>query len=61
MDAFGRISVAQQDKRIAPGELGDLRLSVLPAVPKPALVVISAEAEGIAAEDFGVGRQQADS
>ena len=60
VNAFGGVTVDQKGKRIVPGELGDLGLSVLPAIPKPSLVVIGAEADGVAADDFGIGRHEAD-
>jgi hypothetical protein len=61
VDAFGRIAVAEEDKRITPSELADLSLCVLPAFPEPSLVMIVAKAKGVAAEDFAIGREKADS
>ena len=43
VDALGGIAIDQQAKRIVPGELGDLGLGGLPAVPKPALVMVVSE------------------
>jgi hypothetical protein len=59
VDAFGRIAIDQQAKRIVPGELGDLFQSVLPALPEPRLVVVAAEVKGIAADDFAIGGHEA--
>lgn len=61
MNAFGRIAVAQEDKRIASSELADLGLCVLPTVPEPSLVMVVAESERVSAEDFAIGREEADS
>ena len=61
VNAFGRIAVAEEDKRIAPCELADLSLCVLPTLPKPSLVMIVAKAKRVAAEDFAIGREKADS
>jgi hypothetical protein len=59
VDAFSRIAIDQQAKRIAPGELGDLLLRVLPALPKPTLVMIASESDCVAADDFGIWRHEA--
>ena len=60
MDALGRVTVAEQDKRISASQLGDLRLSVLPAGPEPSLMMIVAESNCVAANDFRVWRHEAD-
>ena len=60
VDPLSRVTVDQQGKRIFPGQLGNLGLCLLPAVPEPALVMIVAESKRVAANDFRVRRHEAD-